>query len=127
MALDELEGRQRVEPAHQQDRGPSHQAQPENDVQPEDVEQRVDTQVHVVAADRPPGVALHLLEVGQQVAVGQHGRLGRARRPGGEQQYGQVAGVAVDHGRSGVRTRLRGGGGGGGGQGGGGPEVADRS
>ena len=40
--------------------------------------------------------ALHLLEVGQQVAVGEHRRLRRARRAAGEHQHGEVVVVALD-------------------------------
>ena len=51
---------------------------------------------------RRPGWRLALLEVGQQVAVGEHRRLGRAGRAAGEQQHRQVV---VGRGRRAGRAR----------------------
>ena len=46
--------------------------------------------------ERPVGVCLDLLEVGEQVAVGEHRGLRRAGGAAGEHQHGEVVGGAVD-------------------------------
>ena len=75
MPADRLEISDGVE-AFDQDHGRSRiQRQAENHVEPEDVEQGQDAEADVGRVLGPTGVRLHLLEVGQQVAVRQHRRL----------------------------------------------------
>ena len=78
-----------IEALVQHQRRAGGQRQPQRHVQPEDVEQRQGHEADVVGAE-DLGDAEHLVQVGRQVAVGEHGRLGLARRPRGEQQDGEV-------------------------------------
>ena len=57
-----------------------HERQAEDHVEPEDVEERQDAEHDVVRALLPTGVRLALLEVREEVAVGEHGGL-RASPP----------------------------------------------
>ena len=106
--LDRLEGRRRVEPLHEHDGGPVRQAHREHHVEPEDVVERDDA-VDDVAGRHAAGDRPRLLDVGEQVAVGQHRGARRAGRAAREQQRGEVVGRHVDG-----RQRL------------GGQEVLDR-
>ena len=75
---------------------PATKLQPEHDVQPEDVEQRQHAEHHVVGALLAARVGLALLEVREQVAVGEHGGLRRAGGAAGEDQHREVVVAPVD-------------------------------
>ena len=76
---------------------PAYEREAEHDVQPEDVEQRQHAEHHVVGPPSPrPGCACIWLEVGEQVAVGEHRRLRRAGGAAREEQHGQVVVGTVD-------------------------------
>ena len=77
------------EPAHEE-------LHAQHRVQAEDVERRQQQQHDVVRRRGGPDPQLHLLDVGEQAAVGEHGRLREAGGAGGEQQGGRVVDVAVD-------------------------------
>ena len=96
MSDDGLDAADGVEALDQSGRTPAAQGKVEHDVEPEDVEQREDAEHHVVGPVGEPGVAHDLVEVREQVAVREHGRLGRAGRPRGEEQRGDVVRSAVD-------------------------------
>ena len=85
-----VERGRRVEALDQHDRGARGQREAEHHVEAEDVEQRQDAEHDVVGASCP-GVGAALLDVGQQVAVGEHRRLRRAGGAAGEQQHGDGA------------------------------------
>ena len=76
------------------------QRRPQGDIQPEDVEERQHAEHDVVAATGS-AAADRLLQVREQVAVAEHGRLGRARRSRGEHQHGEVVGGPGDGGDGG--------------------------
>ena len=101
-----LQRRRRVEALHQHQRRPRVEAQTEHDVEAEYVEQGQDSQGHVTGVHGPARVELHLLEVGEQVAVGQHRGLGRARGSGREDEHGGVAGGPVEDGNGGVGATV---------------------
>ncbi len=91
--LDRLHRRGGVEPLHEHDRGADAQAEADDDVQSEDVEQRQHPVEHVIAADVSLGRSA-LIEVGSKVRVGEHGR---ARRPGGSAgEHQSCKMVAID-------------------------------
>ena len=73
-------------------------------VQAEDVEEGQHGQGDVIGSSAPTLRGLHLLEVGQQVAVGEHRGPGRAGRAAGEHQHGEVGGLALDGRRRLVRA-----------------------
>ncbi len=94
-SCDRLHRRGGVEPLDEHDRGADAEPEADDDIQPEDVEQRQHPVDHVVVADVALGGEA-LLQVGQQVCVGQHGG---ARRPGGaagEHECCEVSSLDLD-------------------------------
>ena len=92
---DRLDGGCGVEPLDEHDGGADAESEPDHHVEPEDVEQRQHAVDHVVGAD----VALRgtaLIEVGLQVAVGEHRRAGRAGGSAGEHEHRDLRAVDVD-------------------------------
>ena len=96
MGADGLDAAEGIEPLDERDRASAVQRKAEHDVEPEDVEQREDAEHDVVGSVGEPGVTHDLVEVGEQVPVRQDGGLGRAGRPRGEEQGGDVVGRAID-------------------------------
>ncbi len=92
---DRLQRGGRVEPLHEHHGRADRQREAEHDVQAEDVEHRQHA-VHDVVAVHVSLGAQALLDVGAQVAVGQHRRAWCARGSAGEEQHGEMVGVHID-------------------------------
>ncbi len=92
--LDRLERRGGIESFDEHDGRARVQGQAEHHVHPEDVEHREDPEDDVTRLEASARLGLHLLEVGDQVSVGEHRRLRRPCRAAREQQRGEIVGAA---------------------------------
>ena len=90
---DRLERRLRVEALDEHDRGAGDEATaPSTTLSPKMWNSGSTPSTTSSGALRPAGVGLALLEVGEQVAVGEHRRLRRAGRAAREDEHGEVVG-----------------------------------
>ena len=96
MLAHRVQGRDRIEALDEDHRRSRPQGDSQHGVEPVDVEQGHHRQPDVVGMHGQARVGLHLFEVGEEVAVGETGRLRCAGGAGGEHEHGVVALAPVD-------------------------------